>query len=196
MKKPIILLALFAVLMVATLVWSVGRNRDGGGSGAPGQTNCNDMPKDGNGDVDKGKLKPWMKDCFNFKRLGASATRYTDGVLLSPAVIDLPGNLRRDSRSVGGSDDENPRVVKLERVNGGAVEVIARQPGEDDQQLCLCNTGDALARDNKNGREICEAALEGRACTASDSRGTITIGNKGATLEFRSVSQAQVQSTE
>ncbi len=196
MKKPIILLALFAVLMVATLVWSAGRNRDGGDSGAPGQTNCNDVPRKGNDEVDKGKLKPWMTDCFNFKRLGASANRYTSGVLLNPVTIDLPGNLRRDTRGVDGSGDEDPRVVKLERVSGGAVEVTARQPGEDDQQLCLCDAGDALARDNQSSREICVVALEDRSCTASDQRGTITVGQRGATLEFRSVSGAQVRSVE
>jgi hypothetical protein len=201
MKKPIILLALFAVLMVATLVWSAGRNRDAPGVDQP--ENCNGPPKKNEFNpktgqveqvVDTDKLGGWASDCGP-QGAKSIANGFTKGTLLNPAEIRMSGNLASEARLVGRiASDKDPRVIKLRRSEGGAVEVTAQIPGEDDQHLCLCSAGDVLARDNHNGQEICSVALKSRSCQDEDRNGTLAVPPDGATITFRSVRPAVVRS--
>jgi hypothetical protein len=199
MKKPIILLALFVLVMVATLVWSAGRDREG--QTPPDGINCKAMPpvRLPNGDVNEGGLERWKAKCFSGGK-GSSADKYSRGTRLKPAARNLGSGEPQQWTVPAARDDESAQQVKLTLTAGSLVKVdaIPNDGDVDRQPICLCNgqfdestinrcDGDWRGRD---GMIQWSGSSQNRraTCGADASRGKLFFGPLGGRIELESLS--------
>jgi hypothetical protein len=191
MRKLIIILAIFVLLFATVLVWGVTRDRDPPPFGEDQAINCNGLPRMGNGDIDTGRMKEWTNKCVG-KRMASAANRFTPGNLLEPVEIPLAGNRSTAIRELVSIDDEDKiRVVKLEKVSGGAIEVTTKIDGED-QELCLCEPEDRLS--DKDNNRICKVSVSSGKCPPESERGSFAVGPDGARFQFTSLFKAKARS--
>jgi hypothetical protein len=213
MRKPIILLVLFVILMVATLAWSVGRNRSPAGPGEP--ANCNSLPEKFNAQgkkvVDTDHLDGWKERCAPKKGAGL-ADRFARGVKLQPA--ELAVNSDGQSWQVPfkqGSTSAQQAVLRL--ASGSLVGIHAEpvnEPGVPEnrryeaQDQCLCQ-GTVSASEV---RRLCSADWIGDnfsqvrqagnnaslACPAGLTKTKLFFGPFGGRMTLTASGQAQVSS--
>jgi hypothetical protein len=171
MRKPIILLVLFVILMVATLAWSVGRDRPGSSSTGNTDSGNSILRADG-------KLNGNWRPPSILQSLSGASYRWVKGAPISEPTVHLTGqdnqgHAREEVRTLPQKSKQFS-AAKL-RLTGGSA--IAVRIGDD--TLCLC------ARQARPGdlpsscpsRTVERLAHGG--CTASDTKATLPLDKDG-----------------
>lgn len=198
MRALVIVLVLVAASFIAVLTFGLGRDRPE--TGAPGPSRCGDPPPIDSDDPDPDALEDWKPPC-TLDKLKGTAGAHTASVRIERPKVVLAGENASDIRQVPSADKgglfgsfpgkkDDPRTVRLELVEGNSAVIVARQPGEDEQTLCLCR-GPVVADDVK----ACSAGWILRhqsPCPSDDAKGSLTFGAQGGSLTFLSARGATV----